>query len=29
MEYWDLYDYKGNKKDKIALRGSNKCMDYE
>lgn len=22
MEYWDLYDYKGNKKDKIALRGT-------
>lgn len=22
MEYWDLYDYKGNKKDKIAIRGT-------
>lgn len=22
MEYWDLYDYKGKKKDKIAIRGT-------
>ena len=22
MEYWNLYDYKGNKKDKIAIRGT-------
>ena len=22
MEYWNLYDYKGNKKNKIAIRGS-------
>jgi len=22
MEYWDLYDYKGNKKKKIAIRGT-------
>ena len=22
IEYWNLYDYKGNKKDKIAIRGT-------